>query len=120
MRYSTLTLLTLPLLFAIALALSQFGSLLIAFAFPFTLGPVAAYRVNPSKMAVFIGVVSSMFWTAVSVAPFWIVMNAVVESVTNSEEQLQSQSWFVTSGVTYFFVVSLIGGYVGGVVAIRD
>ncbi|MFG0254077.1 MAG: hypothetical protein ACF787_03105, partial [Rhodopirellula sp. JB053] len=66
-------LLTITLLFAVAIALSRFDSLLIPIAFPFTLGPIAAYRVTPSKIALLIGVMSSAFWTLVSVVPFGII-----------------------------------------------
>ncbi|WP_419193737.1 hypothetical protein, partial [Novipirellula herctigrandis] len=120
MQYSTATLLTITLLFAVAVALSRFDSLLIPIAFPFTLGPIAAYRVTPSKIALLIGALSSAFWTLVSVVPFGIVAYLLIWPIAAIDERLLTRGLFVTSAIVYFLAASVLGGYIGGVVARPD
>ncbi|WP_197204133.1 hypothetical protein [Crateriforma conspicua] len=120
MQYSTATLLTITLLFAIALALSRFDSLLIPIVFPFTLGPIVAYRVTPSRTALLIGTMSSVFWSLVSIVPFGIVAYLLIWPVAAVDERLLTRGLIVTSAILYFLAASVLGGYIGGIVARRD
>ena len=120
MQYSTATLLTITLLFAVAIALSQFDSLLIPVIFPFTLGPIAAYRVTPTRTALLIGVLSSLFWSLVSMVPLGIVSYLLIWPIAAIDERLLSRGLMLTTSIIYFLAASLLGGYIGGVVARPD
>lgn len=117
MRYSITTLLKLTLLLAIVIALSRFDSLLIPLAFPFTFGPIAAYRVTPTRSAILIGVLSSAFWSLVSVVPFGFLFYLVFEFVSALDEQSLPSGFFGLISISYFLPASILGGYIGGVVA---
>jgi len=120
MQYSTATLLTITLFVAIAIALSRLDSLLISIAFPFTLGPLAAYRVTPTRTALVIGTLSSVFWSLVSIVPFGIIIYLLLWPVASIGERLLTRQLFVTSAISYFLAASVLGGYIGGVVSRPD
>lgn len=120
MQYSTASLLNVTFLFAVAIALSRIDSLLVPIAFPFTIGPIAAYRVTPSSIALLIGTLSSAFWTLVSVVPFGIVAYLLTWPIAAIDERLLTRGLFVTSAIVYFLAASVFGGYIGGVVARPD
>jgi len=116
-QFSTSNLLALTLLCAISLALSRLDSLWIPIAFPFIVGPIAAFRVTPSTPALVIGVLSSMFWTLVAIVPFGILGWLVVWPIAMIDERLLPRNLFVTVTITYFLAASILGGYIGGLVA---
>ncbi len=120
MQYSTASLLTVTLLFAVAIALSQFDTLLISIAFPFTIGPIAAYRVTPTRTALLIGVLSSVFWSLVSILPFGIVINLLHWPIGAIDERPLARGLMLTASIIYFLGASLLGGYIGGFVARSD
>lgn len=115
-----MTLLAITFLIAVAFALSNFDSLLIPIAFPPLLGPIAAYRVTPSRVALAIGVLSSAFWTVVAIVPFAIICYLLLPAMGITDGRGPSRVVFVTSAIVYFLLVSLVGGYIGGVVAKND
>ncbi|WP_372717665.1 hypothetical protein [Novipirellula sp.] len=119
-QFSTATLLLLTLLFAISLALSRFDSLWIPIAFPFSVGPIVAFRVTRAKPAFAIGILSSIYWTLVGIIPFVICSGIGICLVSMIDERLLTRTLFVTWTITYFLAVSIVGGYIGGVVARPD
>ncbi len=120
MQYSTTTLLTIMFLCAVAVTLARFDSLLVPFAYPFTLGPIAAYRVTRSREALLIGALSSAFWMIVSIVPFGILASLASGLISFVDERFLTRDLLVTSVITYFLASSLLGGYIGGVVAKPD
>mgnify|MGYP003634934506 CR=1 FL=1 len=119
-QFSTATLLLLTLLCASSLALSRLDSLWIPIAFPFTVGPIVAFRVIPTKSAVVIGILSAMFWSLVAIVPFVLISWFAIFPIATIDERLSTRGLFVTWTITYFLAASMLGGYIGGVVARPD
>jgi hypothetical protein len=119
-QFSTATLFVLTLLCAISLALSRFDSLWIPVAFPFTVGPIVAFRVTPTRSALVIGALASLFWSLVAIVPFGILGWLAIWPIAAIDERLLTRSLFVTATLTYFLAASILGGYIGGVVARPD
>ena len=89
-------------------------------AFPFTVGPVIAFRVSPTKPALVIGILSSVFWSLVAIVPFGILGWLAVLLIAAMDERMLTRFLLVTATITCFLAASMLGGYVGGVVARPD
>ncbi|MCR9209730.1 MAG: hypothetical protein NXI28_15975 [bacterium] len=63
---------------------------------------------------------SSAFWTLVSVVPFGILAYLLTWPIAAIDERLLTRELLVTSAVVYFLAASVLGGYIGGVVAKPD
>jgi hypothetical protein len=117
MHYSIATLLVATVLCAGAFALSRFDSLLIPLVFPFTIGPIVAYRVARTNAAFVIGILSSGFWSLVAIIPFVIVGWPLAWSVSAIDERFFTREILVSKVLMYFLFAAIFGGYIGGIVA---
>jgi hypothetical protein len=107
-------LLTLILVFGAVFALIRLDSLLALLALPFCVGPLAAYRTNPTLTAAAAGCVSSIYWTAVAAIPFLTVAAILALTVPELGRILAIRPVFLSITIVYFLIASWFGGRVGG------
>jgi len=106
---------------AVALAVSRLDTVFFfVVAFPIVFGPLGSFRVVVSVPSFVIGLLSSVFWTLISIVPFvtigWIIYWPLL--ALSKGPLMQDFLYFL--GVAYFLAASYLGGYIGGTVARAD
>ncbi len=113
-------LLELMFLCGLAFALSRLDSLLTLVIFPFAAGPIAAYRVTPRLSSLVIGACAAVFWSLAAIVPFGLMASVTDKVMSTLDPNYSNRGVFLLCANAFFLVVSLVGGYIGGVVAKDD
>ncbi len=106
---------------AVALAVSRLEMVFfVVAAFPIVFGPLGSFRVIVSAPSFVIGLLSSVFWTLISIVPLvtigWVIYIPLLE-LSNGPLM---QDFLRFLAVAYFLATSYLGGYIGGTVARPD
>ena len=105
---------------AVLLALAKIHFLWVPIACPFLLGPMTAITVTPTRWAMFLGVMSSLYWSMVGVVPYWFLGKFLFLTMSYMGDGSVDRSVLTIVTAAYFFLVSAIGGYKGGLAARPD
>jgi hypothetical protein len=106
---------------AIALAVSRLDTaFFVVVAFPIVFGPLGSFRVVVSVPSFVIGLLSSVFWTLVSVVPLVTIGGILYLPLLPLSKGPLMQDFLSFLGVSYFLAASYLGGYIGGTVARPD
>lgn len=108
------------LVVAVFLAIAQHDVLFVTLAFPFTVGPIAAFRANKTQYSLVVGTLCSSLCSLIGIGPLILTMWFLAIPIGWIDERLLNRSLFVSASVSYFFAVSLLGGYAGGLAAGPD
>lgn len=105
---------------AVLLALSRIDFFCFLIACPFSLGPMAAITVTPTRWSMVLGVVWSLCWLLMSLIPFWVLAAFLIMATVHFDNEDLSRRVLIVVTVTYFCLASAIGGYKGGLAARPD
>ncbi|TWU47224.1 hypothetical protein Poly51_50230 [Rubripirellula tenax] len=119
-QFSVATIFVVTLVAALYFAMARLNLLFVAITFPFTLGPIAAYHVNKTKYSLVVGTLYSSLCSLIGIGPLILAMWFFVVPIGWIDDGLLTRSLFVSATLSYFLAVSLVGGYVGGIVAGQD
>ena len=106
--------------FAILIALAKIDFLWVPIDCPFLLGPMTAITVTPTRWSVILGTLWSLCWLFISLVPYWLLAAFLIWATQTLNDGSMTRRVLVAITVTYFLLVSAIGGYRGGVAARPD
>lgn len=105
---------------AVLLALAKIHFLWVPIACPFLLGPMTAITVTPTRWSVILGTLWSLCWLLISLVPYWLLAAFFIVATQTLNDGSLTRRVLIAVTVTYFLLVSAIGGYRGGVAARQD
>ncbi|MEO9590812.1 hypothetical protein [Rhodopirellula bahusiensis] len=105
---------------AVLIALSRIHFLCVPIACPFVVGPMLAITVNPTRWAVFLGVVSSLCWVLIGLVPYWFLASFLIFAASYLDDDSLTRTVLVVVTIAYFLAVAAIGGYLGGLASRPD
>lgn len=119
-QFSLATIFVVTLVVAVFFAIAQHDVLFVTLSFPFTVGPIAAFQATRTKYSLVVGALCSSLCSLISIGPLILTMWFLVVPIGWIDEGLPKRSLFASASVSYFFAVSLLGGYAGGLASKPD